>query len=356
MRIGISYNLKSDFVRAAADVPEDKFEEFDDIATVEDIEKVLHHLGHKTVRLGFGLPAIARLREEPVDAVFNISEGINGRAREAQMPAIFDMLGIPCIGSDSLTIALALDKAWTKKIVAQAGFATPQFYTVDNSIQLERMMESQGLRYPLFVKLSCEGSSMSINDDSRVRNAQELRDRVQYLLTRYEGETVLVEEFMPGREFTVGILGNREPEVVAVMEVVPSDTTKDLASFVYGLDEKRNCETKIIYRIPEDLDEATEHSIHVLALGVYKELRCRDFARVDVRLDESGVPNFIELNTLPGLNKRHSDLPIMAHLAGISYEELITRITEQALERLQQAPLTTTVVTEELQSTGAKRG
>jgi D-alanine-D-alanine ligase len=355
MRIGISYNLKSDFSHVAAVMPDDRFEELDDIGTVEDIEKVLHRLGHETVRLGFGMVAISRLRESPVDLVFNICEGVNGRSREAQMPAIFDMLGVPWVGSDALTIALALDKAWTKKIVQQAGFATPPFYTVDNSIQLERMLESRDLHYPLFVKLSYEGSSMSIDNRSRVRNVQELRDRVQFLLSTYESETVLVEEFMPGREFTVGILGNREPEIVAIMEVAPSDASKDMASFVYGIDEKRNCDKKITYRIPENLDEATEHAIRALAIGVYKELRCRDMARVDVRLDENGVPNFIEVNTLPGLNKKHSDLPIMARLAGMSYDDLIARIAEHALERLQQAPLTTTLVTEEPQSTAVKQ-
>lgn len=347
MRIGICYNLKTDFDRVTAPMPEDRFEELDDIGTVEDIERVLHAQEYETVRLGFGMPAIAKLQKNHVDLVFNISEGLNGRAREAQMPAIFDMLGIPCVGSDSLTIALALDKAWTKKVVAHAGFATPAFYTVDNSIQLERMMENHELRYPLFVKLSCEGSSMSIDDHSRVRNARELAERVQYLMATYEGETILVEEFMPGREFTVGIVGNREPEVVAVMEVVPSDTTKDMANFVYGLDEKRNCETKIIYRIPQDLDESTDRAIRTLAVGVYKEMRCRDMARVDVRLDENGVPNFIELNTLPGLNKQHSDLPILARLAGMPYDELIIRVLGHALERIQQTPQAVAVVTED---------
>ena len=346
MRIGISYNLKNDFDEFVTGLPDDRFEELDDIGTVQDIEAILHSLGHETVRLGFGTPALARLREEPVDLIFNISEGINGRAREAQMPAMFDMLGIPAVGSDALTIALALDKAWTKKIVAQAGYATPQFFTVDNSIQLERVMERQDLRYPLFVKLACEGSSMSIDEHSRVTSPEELRARVEYLLATYDGETVLVEEFMPGREFTVGLLGNREPEIVAIMEVVPADPAKDLAQFVYGIDEKRNCATKVCYRIPGDLDPATEQAVRVLALGVYKELRCRDMARVDVRLDQNGVPNFIEVNTLPGLNRIHSDLPIMAHLAGMSYEQLISRILEHTLERLQHAPTPASLITE----------
>jgi D-alanine-D-alanine ligase len=152
---------------------------------------------------------------------------------------------------------------------------------------------------------------------------------------------------MPGREFTVGIVGNREPEVIAVMEVVPSGVNKDMANFVYGLDEKRNYETKIIYRIPEDLDESTNRAIRALAVGVYKELRCRDIARVDVRLDQDGVPNFIELNTLPGLNQRHSDLPILARLAGMSYDDLIVRVLGHALERIQQIPNAVAVVTED---------
>ncbi len=351
MRIGICYNLKTDFDHITASLPGDRFEELDDIGTVEDIEHVLRTEGYETVRLGFGIPAVTKLQKEPVDLVFNISEGINGRAREAQMPAIFDMLGVPYVGSDSLTIALALDKAWTKKVVAQAGFATPAFYTVDNSIQLERMMENRELRYPLFVKLSCEGSSMSIDDRSKVRNAHELAQRVQYLMATYPGETVLVEEFMPGREFTVGIVGNREPEVVAVMEVVPSDKTKDMANFVYGLDEKRNCDVRIIYRLPADLDDSADRAIRSLAVGVYKELRCRDMARVDIRLDENGAPHFIELNTLPGLNKHHSDLPILARLAGISYETLITRVLGHALERIRQTPQGVAVITEDQQAT-----
>jgi len=343
MRIGIAYNLSSE-VAAAEGIPSDRADEFDSLETVQDIEHGIIAAGHEPVRLGFGLNAIARLQQQPVDLVFNIAEGLYGRARESQMPAILDMMKIPYTFSDTQTLSLALDKAMTKQILMQNGINTPAFWSIDNPVQLEALIQSGSLKYPLFVKPSCEGSSMGINSNSRVTCEEDLRNQVNLLVAAYPGSSILIEEFLPGREVTVGVIGNREPEVLGMMSFkLLSGTDRD---FFYTPEIKHHWEKYLIPECPANLSADEYQKVLDLAIGVFKTLRCRDCARIDMRFDASGEPSFMEINPLAGLARGKSDIPVMAELMGLSYEDLIGRIIQVALERIDAERFETTMITE----------
>jgi D-alanine-D-alanine ligase len=343
MRIGITYNLSTE-VAAAEGIPSDRADEFDSLETVQDIERGIIAAGHEPVRLGFGLDAIARLKRQRVDLVFNIAEGLYGRARESQMPAILDMMGIPYTFSDTLALSLALDKTITKQVLMQHGINTPAFWSVDNPVQVETIIQTNALKYPLFVKPSREGSSMGINDNSRVTCDDELRNQVGALLAAYPGSSILIEEFLPGREVTVGVIGNREPEVLGVMSFkLLGGAEKD---FFYTPEIKHHWEKYIVPECPADLTADEYQKVRDLAIGVFKALHCRDCARIDMRFDANGEPSFIEINPLAGLSKGKSDIPVMAELMGLSYEDLIGHIIQAAVERIDAERPETTVVTE----------
>jgi D-alanine-D-alanine ligase len=348
MHIGITYNLSTE-AAAAEGIPSDRADEFDSLETVQDIERGIIAAGHEPVRLGFGLDAIARLKRQPVDLVFNIAEGLYGRARESQMPAILDMMGIPYTFSDTLALSLALDKTTTKQVLMQGGINTPAFWSVDNPVQVETIIQTNALKYPLFVKPSREGSSMGINDNSRVTCDDELRNQVGALLAAYPGSSILIEEFLPGREVTVGIIGNREPEVLGVMSFkLLSGTEKD---FFYTPEIKHHWEKYIVPECPADLTADEYQKVRNLAVGVFKALHCRDCARIDMRFDANGEPSFMEINPLAGLAKGKSDIPVMAKLMGLSYEDLIGRIIQAAIERIDAERTETTMVTEAQRAT-----
>jgi len=343
MRIGITYNLSTE-VATAEGIPSDRADEFDSLETVQDIERGIIAAGHEPVRLGFGLDAIARLKRQRVDLVFNIAEGLYGRARESQMPAILDMMGIPYTFSDTLALSLALDKTITKQVLMQHGINTPAFWSVDNPVQVETIIQTNALKYPLFVKPSREGSSMGINDNSRVTCDDELRNQVGALLAAYPGSSILIEEFLPGREVTVGVIGNREPEVLGVMSFkLLGGAEKD---FFYTPEIKHHWEKYIVPECPADLTADEYQKVRDLAVGVFKALHCRDCARIDMRFDANGEPSFIEINPLAGLSKGKSDIPVMAELMGLSYEDLIGHIIQAAVERIDAERPETTVVTE----------
>jgi D-alanine-D-alanine ligase len=260
------------------------------------------------------------------------------------MPAILDMMGIPYTFSDTLALSLALDKTMTKQVLMQHGINTPAFWSVDNPVQVETIIQSGALKYPLFVKPSREGSSMGINDNSRVTCDDELRNQVGALLAAYPGSSILIEEFLPGREVTVGVIGNREPEVLGVMSFkLLSGTEKD---FFYTPEIKHHWEKYIVPECPADLTVDEYQKVRDLAVGVFKALHCRDCARIDMRFDANGEPSFMEINPLAGLSKGKSDIPVMAELMGLSYEDLIGRIIQAAVERIDAERPETTVVTE----------
>jgi D-alanine-D-alanine ligase len=328
MRIGLSYDLKESF-SASQGQPEDALEEYDSAETVEALKTAVESRGHSAVKLGGGQEFLRNVLQEKVDFVFNISEGLGSyRSREAQVPSVLEMLNIPYSGADPQCLAVCLDKALTKKIVACEGIRTPRWQVLAPG-QIESA-DWNSWSYPAFVKPVWEGSSKGIRLRSLVRNPQQLRSLIGDLLGHYH-QPVLVEEFISGEEITVGLVGNSPAGVVGVMRVVPRQKAAD---FVYSLEVKRDYEKLVDYECPASLPEETLRRIRADSLKAFAVLGCRDFARVDFRVDAGGVPYFLEINPLAGLNPKSSDLVIMAGLVGIRYNDLIGSILESALKRI----------------------
>ena len=303
MRIGLTYNLKPEGAVG------DRYEEFDSLETIEALEAALRNCGYDPVRLGWGPTMLDRLSQNGIDAVFNLAEGVGGRGRESQVPATLEMLGIRCTGSDPVAIGITLDKALAKLMAKANGIATAPW----------RVGGGEGLRYPLFVKPSCEGSSMGVTSKSLCNDEAELAESIGRV-SRYG--PVLVEEFLPGDEYTVGILGGK---AIGVMQVVPRKTNED--PWFYSIEVKRDYVRQVDYRIVD------EPRVAAVALEIWNAFGLRDVARVDVRCDRDGVPNFVEVNPLPGVHPVHSDLVILAKGVGWTYDQLIAGIMQSAEER-----------------------
>ncbi len=325
MRIGLSYNVKP--VHLPAHLPVDAFEEYDSESTVGHICGALAALGHDVVRLGAGPGIIDRVRETRPDVVFNIAEGDGGRCREAHVPALLELLGIPYVGSDPLTLSVTLDKPVAKRLVASEGFPTPRFRTFRSAGDAGDI----GLDFPVIVKPAFEGSSKGVRLASRAASAAEAREMVGFVTETYR-QDALVEEFVPGAELTVGLIGNESPRVVGIMEIAPRTMKRE--DFVYSLEVKRDWENQVEYRCPPPFPRATLEEIEMCAVGIYRVLGCRDFSRIDFRLDARGIPQFLECNPLPGLSPGYGDLPIMADRMGMSYLDLIASILSHAFDRL----------------------
>jgi len=328
MRIGLAYDLKDD-IEAGGDSPEDALEEYDSIKVVRAISRSLRSLGHRPVNLGGGREFLVNILKTKVDFVFNIAEGRgNLRSREGQVPAALEMLNIPYTGSDPLTLAITLDKPLAKQIVGSAGVSTPPWITVECQEDIKAIKE-QTISLPAFVKPAFEGSSKGIRLTSRVNTAGQARAAARALLRSYD-QPVIIEKYINGEEITVGITGNNPPSIVGIMRVVPKRKYK---TFVYSLEIKRDWRKLVDYECPAKLTEATLKRISEASIKAYRALGCRDCARVDFRVTSSGVPYFLEINPLPGLNPDSGDLPIMSRKIGWTYQQLIRTILEAALAR-----------------------
>jgi D-alanine-D-alanine ligase len=330
MRIGIAYNLRDD-VPDTPGAPIDHAEEFDAPATIEAIAAVLAGAGHTVERLGFGRGFLERMLDDPPDLVFNIAEGLAGRSREAQVPAVCEMLGVPYTGSDPLCLALTLDKDLAKTVVASRGLATPRHLLVERLADLPGGETPGGLTFPLIVKPAWEGSSKGVRLASRVTTPAALCEQTAFVLDGYGGPA-LIEEFCEGEEFTVGVLGNDAPRPVGAMQI--RHRTLPPEQFLYSLEVKRDWENQVEYLVPPAVEASLLARIEALAVDCYRALGCRDVSRVDVRL-KGGVPHFIEVNPLPGLSPTYGDLPILAGRMGWAYPELVLAIVRHALERTQ---------------------
>ena len=326
MLIGMCYDLRDDYLRAG--YTELDTAEFDQAETIDVIERTLAGLGHEVIRIGNVKSLAARLvRGERWDLVFNICEGMHGLGREAQVPALLDAWDIPYTFSDALVCALTLHKGHTKRVVASHGLPTPEFAEVCSLKDVERVR----LPFPVFAKPIAEGTGKGVTAASRVTGPEQLRQVCRELLQRHR-QPVLVETFLPGREFTSGVLGTgRSARVIATMEVNLGARAEDQ---VYGYHNKEHCEELVEYRLLDDRRLATR--IEAVALGAWRALGCRDAGRVDLRLDAGGEPNFLEVNPLAGLHHTHSDLPILAGLAGMSFESLLEGILGSAAQRVKR--------------------
>ena len=308
---------------AASLVPDDADEEYDGPDTIVAIAGALSAFG-EVVALEADRTLARRLDEGGFDFAFNIAEGRGRRCREAHAAAVCELLGIPFSHSDALTLALTLDKWMTRRVLSPDVAVAPA-----GLLEADDNVASLELCYPVVVKPNDEGSSKGIRDDSVASNLAEARRLVARLRALYRCP-VLVEEFLPGAEVTVAVIGNgSEAFVLGMMEIAPLAPT---AHFVYSVEAKRAFRERVQYFVPPRLDAATRDSIESAALTAYRLLACRDVARLDFRLDARGRPHLLECNPLPGLNPETSDLVILSR-SSISYESLVQQIFRHALQR-----------------------
>lgn len=325
-KIGFVYDLRKDYI--AEGYTEEQAAELDSESTIEAIEAALRELGNTVERIGHGRELCKRLvAGDRWDLVFNIAEGLHGRSREAQVPGILELYGVPYCFSDPLVCAVTLDKAIAKRVVMTAGVPTPAFAVV----RAMRDVDGVRLRYPLFAKPIAEGTGKGVDHRSRVTSPAELSAVCAHLLSTFR-QPVLVEEYLPGREFTTGILGTGpEARVLGTLafRIKPGAPAND-----YSFEVKERCEEFVEYFSMER--GALRDDVERVALDAFRALECRDGGRVDVRLDPDGRPSFIEVNPLPGLHPTHSDLPMIAAYEGMPYVSLIGAIVESASRRIAQ--------------------
>jgi D-alanine-D-alanine ligase len=329
MRVALTYNLKKkDPLK-----PADYFSEFDSQETINSVVWALKTKGHSVFAIDVEQPDLfSYFRKNRVDMVFNIAEGKHGRFRESEVPAVLDYLNIPYTGSDTFSLALALNKALTKKILKAEDIPTPasQLFTKGNeSLSIE-------LKFPLIVKPNCEGSAKGINKANVVDNKDDLFKRIRECIDIYHQEA-LVEEFIEGKELTVGILENGKTRVLPILEIDFSNC-KESGEYFYSWKMKEfqgNSELGLVpeFYCPARLDRETEEKVKDVALRTHRAVGCLDISRTDIRLDKFNVPYVLEINPLPGLDPKESNFPIMAYAAGMQYEDLIEAILMSASER-----------------------
>lgn len=324
LEIGLTYNLKSDCPREMQS-NEDASAEYESQETVEGIIAALEQLGHEVTPLPYNSSLPRKLEDLRPDLVFNIAEGWSGRNRESLVPALLEFYNLPYTGSDPLTLGLTLDKCLCKQVANAAGIPTAKGVLVHNPDD-HRLRQ---LEYPVFIKPNAEGSSKGIRNWSRVNGPSELREKLTWLLNNYQ-QPALVEEFLPGREFTIALIGNNNPCLLPVMEILPGDRCPQDSHFVYSFETKSgNLER---FSCPAIIEAPLLDEIKQMALQVFRALECRDMARVDIRLDREGNPRFLEVNPLPGLSAV-SLLTLQAQAAGMSFTALIEAILSAAIER-----------------------
>jgi D-alanine-D-alanine ligase len=324
LKIGMTYDLRDDYL--AEGYGEEETAEFDRPETIDAIEKALKELGFETERIGH-IRSLARrlVQGDRWDMVFNIAEGLRGFGREAQVPAILEAFDIPYTFSDVLVLSMTLHKGMTKRVIRDLGIPTPDFDVIETEDQIAGVR----LPFPLFAKPVAEGTGKGITAASKIETREALERICRSLLTAFR-QPVLVETFLPGREFTVGIIGTgTDAFATEIMEVVlKPQAERD----VYSYFNKENFAALVEYRL---VDDSEARQAGETALAAWRSLGCRDAGRMDLRSDATGLPNFMEVNPLAGLHPRHSDLPIIFGLMGKTFSQLIDLIMRSALKRLQ---------------------
>jgi D-alanine-D-alanine ligase len=325
MRVGLTYDLRSDYLNDGYSLEETA--EFDKDDTIDGLAGAIASHGHAVDRIGHLRALVARLaRGERWDLVFNIAEGLRGIAREAQVPALLEAYDIPCTFADAGVLTLCLHKGYTKAVLQAAGVATAPFSVVEHMRDIERVT----LPYPLFVKPVAEGTGKGVTPRSIVRAPAELAPAVTELLQRF-AQPVLVEPYLTGREFTVGVLGSGpSTRAVAAMEIHLGEKAEP---GLYSLSNKENYEDRVTYSIATD---TLAREAERVAVAAWIALGCRDAGRADLRAGADGKVYFLEVNPLAGINPVTSDLPIMWRLLGRKYEDLIGIILDEATARVKR--------------------
>jgi D-alanine-D-alanine ligase len=338
MKVALIYNLIRPESLEGARL--DHTAELDSEETIKALEEALTLCGHTPVLLEAteNIFDTLRARRREIDIVFNIAEGTHGESRESHIPCFLEMLGIPYTGSGPLTLALCLNKARTKEILLSYRIPTPNyqvFHTPEDRLK-------RSLKFPLIVKLISEGSSMGLSEKSVVHNVRELRKQVKYLMREY-ARGVFAEEFKSGREFTVPVIGNDPPHTLPIAEAVhnnrgaaaivkfspDSPVVKLLKLANKNVEIPRATHTTVC---PAEIDENLSSILRGLAIRSYKALGCRDWCRLEIRLDEKGNPFVLELNPIAGIDPGYW-LPRSAKVAGMSYADLIGSIVNFAAQR-----------------------
>jgi D-alanine-D-alanine ligase len=326
LRIGFTYNVK----RVATKGGNDTEAEYDAPETIDAIREALESYGHVVIPLEATAELPRQLTESPVDLVFNIAEGVSGRNREAVVPALCELMGIPYTGSDAATLSIALDKALSKRVLREHGILTPEFQVMESG--RERL--SPKLKFPLIVKPNQEGSSKGVSAHVSVcDNEEALRAVVRDLLERYR-QPALIEDYIAGREFTVGLLGDKRPRALPPMEIVFRDRGNQRPVYDYQI--KQEWEKHVYYECPAKLTPAELKGIERACKETFDALDCRDVARVDLRVNAKGDIYVLEVNPLPGLTPDYSDLCLIAKAANIEYRALIGEILAGGLKRLRE--------------------
>ncbi len=327
LKVGFTFNVK----RVAPDLngEQDDEAEYDSPKTLQAIREAIASYGHEVVDLEATQDLPLQLASTPVDVVFNIAEGFKGRSRESQVPSLLELLDIPYTGSDPAALSVSLDKAVAKRVVRTHGILTPDYLILNTG--KERLPRELG--FPLLVKPVAEGTSKGVTKKSIVHDEAELREVARDLIAKYR-QPALAEQYVSGREFTVGLLGERRPKVLPPMEIVFLDRSDPTP--IYSFEMKQDWNERIRYEVPANLSERELDRLERAAREVFAALGCRDVARIDFRIDAEGRIFFIECNPLPGLTPGWSDLVLIAQAAGIEYRALIGEILSFAIRRHQE--------------------
>lgn len=322
--VGLTYDLKTDYEFKEGDPP-DANAEFDHPSTIDVIAKAIESQGFKTKKIGNASNLLEKLNHIDVDIVFNISEGISGRNRESQVPIILEMAGIPFVGADALTLGLTLDKVMAKKIFIAEKIPTPKFFEIKTT---DELVNTDHCKFPLIVKPRFEGSSKGLSESSRVENTEELKKQAEYIINAYK-QPALIEEFISGQEFTVAVVGNDSPEAMPVVQI-KIDGRLQLNNKFYTF--ARITSDRLEYICPAKINQDLKEKLQELAIKTYLAVECRDFGRVDFRVDAKGHPYVLEINPLPSLSTEDV-FKLVAENIGMTYEEMIGKILKSALKR-----------------------
>lgn len=328
MKIGLTYDLRSDYL--AEGYSEQETAEFDREDTIDALESCLRRLGHQPARIGNAKKLIESLVQGAGwDMVFNIAEGLRGIGREAQVPTILDIYNIPYTFSDPLVMSLTLHKGMTKRVIHDAGIPTPDFFVFEGKLK-EGDLDFQP---PFFIKPVAEGTGKGISTHSIIRRMEDLEPACKRMLDAHD-QPVLIERYISGREFTIGITGTG-PDAI-VVGTIEVHLLPGAEQGVYSYANKEKCEELVKYIIRNSMEETVVKRCEEVAINAWRTLGCRDGGRVDIRCDEDENPYFLEVNPLAGLHPDHSDLPIIAKGVGLDYDKLIERILASALKRIKK--------------------
>jgi D-alanine-D-alanine ligase len=320
--------------KAEQKIQTDTYAEWDTWETINAVRGAIESY-HNVTMIEADHNAFEKFKEAKPDIVFNIAEGFDGNGREAQIPSMLEMLKIPYTGSDPLTLAICLDKARTKEILSYYKIPNSKFLVVDDLSQATKIE----LDFPLVVKPISEGSSKGIFSSSFVRNINELTKEIERILSEYN-QPAIIEEFLSGREFTVAVLGNgKSAQLMPIVEINFKEFPEDFIP-LYSYEAKWILDTKEnpldVFTCPALLDKNLEAKIKDTVLKTFNTLRCRDWSRIDVRLDKNGEPNIIEINPLPGIlpnQEENSCFPKAARAAGLNYSDMINRVLLESAKR-----------------------